>query len=128
MFNETTNVMGQGYIYRKGFAYGKIVADVIQEVYHSHNFERIRQKWDLDFYPACQSSGVTASEFKWHHFSGVMVIIGLVTVAGIVLNVSEHVFVYFFTKKIQSNKDKRQISIATLVSANSTLVGYMDKG
>ena len=120
-------------MYRKGFHYKKIISETVWDVYQSEDFERLSETFGLDFSPVCENKDHSATSFQWHHFSGMLVIMGTVTLAGFLWNMCEYIFVYFNkTKSIntkQEVEEKQQTKTAKLtklVSTNRALAAYLD--
>ena len=131
-FPKTVGSTGQGFVYRKGYPYGKVISNAIQEVYQSQDMLILKEVWDLGSEPVCQNEP-TAAKFEWHHFTGMMVIVGIMTAVGIVVNMGEHVFVYIYGKnplieeshKLSKERKERQKNRA-LVSANWALAKQLN--
>ena len=131
-FPKTVGETGQGFIYRKGYLYGKVISNAIQEVYESQELIRLRKIWDVDSNALCQNKP-TAVQFEWQYFTGMMVIVSIMTAVGIVVNMGEHVFVYIYGKnplieeshKLSKERKERRKDRA-LISANLALAKQLN--
>ena len=138
----TSGEKGQGLMYRKNFKYGKTISYAIRELYQSLDFETLNTKWDSEFKPVCEKRDKIVP-FGWEYFSGILVIVGVTTIAGCIMNIFEYIFVYFYKRKafnintpkeLQEKKNlkdlqEKQCSTGTnkqkLVSANRALSAYL---
>ena len=131
-FPKTVGTTGQGFIYRKGFPYGKLISNQIQEVYKSEEMLKLKEVWNLDSNAVCQNIP-KAVQFEWKYFTGMIVIVGIITAVGIVVNMGEHVFVYIYGKnpliaeshKLSKEREERRKDRA-LISANRALAKQLN--
>ena len=127
LYQKTVGETGLGFVYREGFAYGKVISNAIREVYQSEDMLKLSKVWELGSNAVCQSKQ-TAVQFEWHHFSGLMVVVGIMSAVGILLNMCEHYFVYWYGKnpfidlsdKLSVERKERRKNTA-LISANRAL-------
>ena len=121
-------------MYPKNFHYGKIISQAVRKIYRSKDFETLNQKWDLVFQSVCQNKK-HVPRFGWEYFSGVVVIVSVTTILGFIVNIFEHIFVYFYKKKSfnikrRNDKQKNQNNSTNkrkdkLVMANRALSAYL---
>lgn len=104
-----TGKMAEGIMYRKDFHYGKIISQAIREMYQSQYFEALNMKWNVEFEPVCENKNKIVSRFGWEYFSGVLVIVGVTTIAGCILNIFENIFVYFYKRKAFNINTKNEL-------------------
>ena len=123
-FPKTVGETGQGFIYRKGYPYGKVISNAIRKVYQSGDMFKLKKVRDL---------GSNTCQIDWEYFTGMMVIVGIITAVGIVMNIGERVFVYIYGKnplieeshKLSKDRKERQ-KYSTLVSANRVLANQLN--